>query len=293
MPNILFKCRSCGHQLVVEDACAGMPTKCPNCRTDLVVPKTAINYTCPHSICSHEIKIDIVLKGDGLHCPSCNKSIMLPIQRADVIVCLCKRCEKIIEIPVSKAGKLLSCPKCDDWIMGPVLHEVAAASPANISTNLAPPVQNDSYSLPAAANTLPVLVVDDNKTDQYLMAVHLGKIGSFKREIELDFAMDGEEALAKLRKKGFALVVLDWNLPVLGQGEVLRELRRNGSRLPVVVITGVEPQHLANDLAVLKGTFLSKDQMSPETFHIAICTALALVGLNVSDYFAQRMSLSN
>lgn len=293
MPTILFKCRSCGHQLVLEDACAGKQVKCPNCLSDLTAPKNFILYTCPQSICGRQVNIDITLRGDGLHCPNCNKSMVLPIQRSNMIVCLCKRCEKIIEIPISKAGKLLSCPKCADWIMGPELKEVADASPASASTDQSSPPANGDCTLATNDQSFLVLVVDDNMADQHLMAIHLGKIGAFKREIEFDFAMDGAEALAKLHKKGFALVILDWNLPLLGQGEVLRQLRKDGNRIPVVVVTGMEYHHLADDLVALQGTFLSKDQMSPETFHIAICMALAQVDLNVSDFFEQRVRQSN
>ena len=138
------------------------------------------------------------------------------------------------------------------------------------------------------AKSLPVLVVDDNPGDQKLVAVYLGKAWTFERELELDFAADGEEALAKLRSKCFAVVVLDWNLPVRGHGEVLRHLRKNGSRIPVVVMTGVAQHHLAAELDALQAAFLSKDTMSPETFHIVICLALALVDCNVAHFFEQR-----
>lgn len=288
MPNILFKCRSCGNQLVREDAWAGRPVNCPHCGASLTVPKTAIVYTCPHSNCSWAVKIDSALKGDGLHCPSCNKPMMLPLQRADGIVFLCKRCEKIIEVPIAEAGKLLACPKCNDWIMGPDLTEIADASPASGATGPASPPADGPCAMTIDDQTVSILVVDDNQVDQHLMAVHLGRIRSFKRGIAVDFAMDGAEALAKLRTKGYAVVVLDWNLPVLGQGAVLRYLRQHGSRIPVVVISGVAPHHLAEELAALKGTFLSKDTMSPETFHVAICMALALVNCNVSDYFGTQ-----
>ena len=287
MLNILFKCRSCGKQLIREDSCAGTQVNCRNCGASLTVPKTVIVYTCPHSDCSRPIKIDIALRGDGLDCPSCNKSIMLPIQRSDVIVFLCKRCEKIIEIPIAEAGKLLPCPKCDEWIRGPELKEIAGAS-ANVTEGLAYPSGTGPESLTGDDQNLSVLIIDDNKMDQQLVANHLAEIRSWKDRPDLEFATDGEEALAKLRKKNFALIILDWNLPALGQGEVLRSLRQNGSRIPAVVISGVGSHHLVNELAANQGTFLSKDTMSPATFHVAICLALALVDINVSHFFEMR-----
>ena len=235
------------------------------------------------------VKIDVVLKGDGLHCPSCNRPMMLPIRRADVIIFLCKRCEKIIEIPISEAGQLLPCPKCDTFIRGPELKEIADALPATTATDQLPPPENGTYALTLDDITLAVLVVDDNPGDQKLAALYLREMRPLKRGIEFDYATDGAEALAKLRTKRFSLVVLDWNLPVLGQGEVLRHLRKNGSQIPVVVMTGVEQHHLAAELNLLKAAFLSKDTMSSETFHIVICLALALVDCNVSHFFEQRI----
>jgi len=287
MLNILFKCRSCGKQMMREGSSAGTQVNCLHCGSSLTVPKTAIVYTCPQSNCGQPVKIDIALQGDGLHCPSCNKSIMLPIQRSDMIIFLCKRCEKIIEIPISEAGKLLACPKCDEWIRGPELKEIAGAA-ANVVAVSDTPSVNSIVPLSSDDQNLSVLIVDDNPTDQHLVANHLLNIQSWKRKPDLEFSINGEEALAKLRKKNFALVVLDWNLPVLGQGEVLRYLRKNGSRIPVVVISGVEQHHLADGLASIQGTYLSKDTMSPATFHVAICLALALVAVNVSHFFEMR-----
>lgn len=135
------------------------------------------------------------------------------------------------------------------------------------------------------AKSIPGLVVDDNPVDQHLVASHLGKIRSLKHELNLDFAGDGKEALVKLYSKPFELVILDWELPMLGKGEVLRHLRKNGSRLPVVVISGATPHHISPQLKALKATFLSKDQMNPDAFQSAISRALALQDRNPSHFF--------
>ena len=132
------------------------------------------------------------------------------------------------------------------------------------------------------AKSLPVLVVDDNPGDQKLVAVYLGKAWTFERELELDFAADGEEALAKLRSKCFAVVVLDWNLPVRGHGEVLRHLRQNGIRIPVVVISGGEREEIDADLDSLQAAFLNKNQLNGDTFWLAIAHSLKLLDLKPS-----------
>ena len=130
--------------------------------------------------------------------------------------------------------------------------------------------------------SLPVLVVDDNPGDQQLVAIFLGKAWPFERVLALDFAADGEEALVKLRTKHFAFVVLDWNLPVLGHGEVLRHLRRSGIRIPVVVISGGEREDIDADLDSLQASFLNKSQMNADTFWLAISHSLKLLDFKPS-----------
>ena len=131
---------------------------------------------------------------------------------------------------------------------------------------------------------LPVLVVDDNPADQNLTAIHLRAAWPFDRTLQLEFAVDGVEALAKLRTKYFTFVVLDWSLPVLGQGEVLRQLRENKIRIPVVVISGVGREEIHADLAALQAAFLSKDEMNPETFWAAISESLKLLDFKTTRF---------
>ena len=130
--------------------------------------------------------------------------------------------------------------------------------------------------------SLPVLVVDDNPLDQKLAALYLEKAWPFERVLKLEFAANGEEALVKLRTKHFAFVVLDWNLPVLGHGEVLRHLRRSGIRIPVVVISGGERKDIDADLDSLQAAFLNKSQMNADTFWSAISHSLKLLDFKPS-----------
>ena len=126
---------------------------------------------------------------------------------------------------------------------------------------------------------LSVLVVDDNPGDQRLAAIAMGEAWRpFDHELEFHFATDGREALAQIQQTRFALIVLDWKLPVLGEGAVLRHLRRNGLRIPVVIISSADREDIRADLDDLGGAYLSKDKMEPETFRRAIAHSLALLG---------------
>lgn len=53
----------------------------------------------------------------------------------------------------------------------------------------------------------------------------------------VDAVADGEQALHFLRTYDYEVVVLDWRMPKVPGIEVVRTLRRRGSRLPVLMLT--------------------------------------------------------
>jgi len=127
----------------------------------------------------------------------------------------------------------------------------------------------------------PVLVVDDSPTDKELACVYLTQAWPFDHELEVDCASDGEEAIKKIRSKRFALMVLDWKLPVMGDGELLRRLRQEGIRLPVVVVSGLSREEIGVDFESLGAAFLHKDQLTPGSLYQAIATSLQLLGFSM------------
>lgn len=133
-----------------------------------------------------------------------------------------------------------------------------------------------------------VLVIDDNATDREIITRYLGQAWPFERELILDHAVDGRQALQKIRSARFALIVLDWKLPELGGSEVLRDMRQHGVRIPVVVLSGLRREHIHEDLDSLGAAFLNKDEMNPETFRHAIATSLRLLGLTQASPVADR-----
>jgi two-component system sensor histidine kinase/response regulator len=123
-----------------------------------------------------------------------------------------------------------------------------------------------------------VLVIDDSEIDREITSRHLGKAWPFERELMLDYAADGWEALEKMRSTRYALFVLDWKLPGMGGGEVLRGIRQFGIRIPVVVLSGLQRDQIADDLESLGAAFLNKDEMNPSTLHDAIAASLRQLG---------------
>jgi CheY-like chemotaxis protein len=83
-----------------------------------------------------------------------------------------------------------------------------------------------------AATTLPVLVAEDNPTNQAVAVKWLERIG-FRAET----ASDGREALDALGRRPFAAVLMDCQMPRLDGYETTRELRRreNGGRRTAVI----------------------------------------------------------
>jgi len=105
------------------------------------------------------------------------------------------------------------------------------------------------------------------------VTLYLGEVWSPAQSLAIEFAEDGAVALAKLLAKQFAVVILDWNLPVLGKGEVLRQLRRRGIHTPVIVISSMPRSEIDDDLEAFNAAYVSKDQLSPATLEVAIAHA--------------------
>ena len=78
-----------------------------------------------------------------------------------------------------------------------------------------------------------VLFIDD---EEELVSTLVERLSY--RGIESAYAIDGHEGLAKMKEGRFDIVVLDLKLPGLGGEEVLRRLRRDYPRVPVLLITG-------------------------------------------------------
>jgi putative two-component system response regulator len=79
-----------------------------------------------------------------------------------------------------------------------------------------------------------ILVVDDEPDIQKVIAATLDMMGH-----DYSIASNGEEALNKIRRKRYDLVILDIMMPEVNGYEVLEQLRATPSRAetPVIVVT--------------------------------------------------------
>ena len=78
-----------------------------------------------------------------------------------------------------------------------------------------------------------VLLVDDEEEFVSALSERL-----MLRDIEVDSALNGEEALAKLVEKAFEVVILDVMMPGLGGLEVLRQIKSTYPNTQVILLTG-------------------------------------------------------
>lgn len=86
---------------------------------------------------------------------------------------------------------------------------------------------------PTTQNITRVLLVEDEPLTAEVFARALSRDGHV-----VDVARDGLQALRRLREQRPALLVLDMSLPALSGADVIRDLRRAGLDLPVIVVSG-------------------------------------------------------
>lgn len=121
-----------------------------------------------------------------------------------------------------------------------------------------------------------VLVADDDETDCRLTIRHLGKAWPVERDLTVECAGDGVEALEKIRSHRFALVVMDWNMPELDGAAVLRTIREIGLHIPVVVASAQRREAIAGELNSMAAGFVNKNEMDATSFRNAIVASILL-----------------
>lgn len=89
-------------------------------------------------------------------------------------------------------------------------------------------------AIPADLRGLPVLVVDDNRTNRQLAEAILAGAG-----MAVTLAKNGEEAVEAVLRSDFSVVLMDIQMPGMDGYETCREIRRRlgGRALPVIAMT--------------------------------------------------------
>lgn len=82
-----------------------------------------------------------------------------------------------------------------------------------------------------------ILIAEDEKPIAKALALKLQHSG-----FEADTAMDGQEALDKIKAGSFDLVLLDLMMPKLDGFAVLEELKKSNNPVPVIVVSNLNQQ---------------------------------------------------
>ena len=77
------------------------------------------------------------------------------------------------------------------------------------------------------------LVVDDSAVMRKVMIGALARAGI----VDVGQAADGKEAVLAVQTGEYGLVLLDWNMPNMLGIDALKEIRANGQKVPVIMVT--------------------------------------------------------
>ncbi len=84
------------------------------------------------------------------------------------------------------------------------------------------------------ANKRSILVVDDEEDFRLTLEKRLFQLG-----YDVETAANGKHALQKLQSgKQFNLILCDLKMPLVSGVDFMRELRKSGSQVPVIIVTG-------------------------------------------------------
>ena len=121
-----------------------------------------------------------------------------------------------------------------------------------------------------------ILIVEDNPGDVKLTSLALGML---KHSHQLSHVQHSREALDFLNKRGNHseakrpdIVFLDWNLPPVDGGDVLREIRQSPDLkdIPVLVLTTSGSDDTKNEVYKAGADFFINKPMNLEDFSSAL-----------------------
>ena len=103
-----------------------------------------------------------------------------------------------------------------------------------------------------------VLLAEDNEDHALLAKRALESSGD---DIDVSFAIDGEEALKALKRRSFSMILSDYRLPRRSGLDLLKDLKRIGADIPLVIITSQGNEKVAVE-AMREGAYdyIVKDQ---------------------------------
>lgn len=122
--------------------------------------------------------------------------------------------------------------------------------------------------------TLKILVVDDDEVDRLAVRRALKSVGV---SVDLLEAENYTTAIATLEKAELDCVFLDYRLPDKDGLTLVQDLRHQGVKIPLIVLTGQGDEQVAVDLMKAGATdYLSKSKVTADTLSYVLRNALRL-----------------
>ncbi len=126
----------------------------------------------------------------------------------------------------------------------------------------------------AMSNQLKILIVDDNQADRNNARRLLKRAGL---ETEITEAADYEEAKEKMSNNLFDCVLIDYLLPDRDGLTLVREIRQQGVKIPLIILTGHGDEEIAVDMMKAGASdYLSKFRLTPSRLNQAMQNALRI-----------------
>ena len=130
----------------------------------------------------------------------------------------------------------------------------------------------------------PILIVDDEKNIRLTLAQSLEPLG-----LEIETAVNGEEALERVRSRDFGLLLLDLRLPGMDGMEVLRRVHELRPDIRVVVLTAYGTVESAVKAMRLGAVDFIQKPFAPREIREAVLEALSgtkLEEAKAADYIS-------
>jgi DNA-binding NtrC family response regulator len=108
--------------------------------------------------------------------------------------------------------------------------------------------------VPRVAAPKTILVVDDDAAVRELLATYFHQDEYVSRGYVVEIATNGAEAVAAVRMRRPALVLLDIEMPGMDGVAALRGIRAIDPKIPVIMVTGNESTRVAGE-AIKDGAF--------------------------------------
>lgn len=114
-----------------------------------------------------------------------------------------------------------------------------------------------------------VLIADDDANVREYLCELLSAAGYL-----ILTAANGREVLDRMRESAVDLVIVDARMPELDGLETLRHLRHREPDLPVIAISGEDPQERAREWRQLGAAAILRKPLAPEVLEAAVGSAL-------------------